>query len=264
MKNHLKKIPFLLIFVLLTESSVFAAGTRILGPGDIVKVTVYQNPDLDTQARISDKGTINFPLIGEVQLGGMDERDAEAKIGAALQNGNFIKFPQVTLIVEQYDSQQISVLGEVKNAGKYSLSQGNTIIDVIALAGGITPEGSDKVVLSRFGKDKLRQEIDLNRVFGEGELGSNTVLEGNDVVFVPRMEVFYVYGEVQRPGMYRLDKGLNVMQAIAIGGSLTERGTLRGVKILRRNNDQEVQTLEIQPTDLVMPSDVITVEESLF
>jgi polysaccharide biosynthesis/export protein len=264
MKNHLKKIPFLLIFLLLTTNFVFAASTRILGPGDVVKVTVYQNPDLDTQARISDKGTINFPLIGEIEISGMDERDAEAKIRDALQNGQFVKYPQVTLIVEQYDSQEVSVLGEVRNPGKYSLSEGNTIIDIIALAGGITPEGSDKVVLSRFGKDRLRQEIDLNRVFGEAEQGSNTVLEGNDVVFVPRMDVFYIYGEVQRPGMYRLEKGLNVMQAIAIGGSLTERGTLRGITVLRKEKGQESQTLEIQPTDLVMPSDVITVEESLF
>lgn len=265
MGKFLKSFFFLLVYSLLADTVVLAANNQTLGPGDIVKITVYQNPDLDTQARISESGTINFPLVGEVKIAGMSEREAEAEISSALQVGQFIKYPQVTLIVDQYSSQQVSVLGEVKNPGKYSLSEGNTIVDIIALSGGITQEGSDKVVLSRFGKDgSTRQEIDLSRVLGAGDAKSNMELKGNDVIFVPRMDVFYVYGEVQKPGVYRLDKGLTVMQAVAIGGSLTERGTLRGIKVLRRTSSDEVQTLEIEPTDIVLPNDVITVEESLF
>lgn len=263
MEKQLIKIT-LFLFLFSAANSLFAAGNFILGPGDIVKITVYQYPDLDTQTRIGENGTINFPLIGEVKIGGMNERQAESTISSILREGKYVKSPQVTLMVEQHSSQQVSVLGEVKNPGKYSLEDGNSVIDIIALAGGITPKGSDTVIVSRFGTTSLRRKINLNTALRDGDLNQDWTLQKEDIIFVPRMEVFYIYGQVNKPGVYRLDNNLTMMQAVAMGGSLTDRGTLRGISVQRKVDNGETVTQDVQLDDAVMPDDVITVEESLF
>jgi len=112
----------------------------ILGEGDVVHIVVFQNPDLTTEARISERGAINFPLIGEVTIGGLAPSDAEARIAQQLSRGKFVVRPQVNLTVLQVRSRQVSVLGQVGRPGRYPLDDvGNNLIDVLALAGGITP-----------------------------------------------------------------------------------------------------------------------------
>lgn len=237
-----------------------------LGPGDAIRITVFQNPDLTTEARIAEQGTILFPLIGEVALGGQTPASAAHVIADRLRRGNFMLDPQVNVSVTQVRSRQVSVLGQVARPGRYPLDDARTrLTDVLALAGGIAPTGADTVtvMLSRNGTTTKR-EIDVSGMYRGGDLSANIELRNGDEVFVPVAPVFYIYGEVQRPGAYRLQPDMVVMHALSLGGGLTQRGTQRGLKIHRRLPDGTVHRLDVEPTDPVRADDVIYVKEALF
>ena len=245
---------------------VHAQSRETLGPGDNVRVTVFQNPDLTTEARVSERGTIQFPLIGEVALAGRTPADAAARIAAQLRQGNFLKNPQITVSVLQVRSHQVSVLGQVARPGRYPLDDTSSkLTDVLALAGGITPTGDESVtvMLTRNGTQE-RLQVDVARMYRSGDLSSNVEVQNGDTVYVQRAPVIYIYGEVQRAGAYRLEPNMSVMQALSLGGGLTPRGTERGLMVHRRLPDGSVQRLEAKLTDPLRPDDVVYVRESLF
>lgn len=237
----------------------------VLGGGDVVRITVYDRPELAIVTRLSQEGTINFPLIGQVQLKGLTERLAENKIATLLTKDRLINSPQVTLFVEQYLSHQVSVLGQVENPGKYPLNSGNAVVDVISLAGGVTQLASDKVIIIKTSASGIvKSEIDLVGMLQAGQLDQVPELEGDEVVFVPKMDVFYIYGEARNPGSYRLERNMTVMQALSVAGSSTERGSLRSIKISRSGDSGDMKTINAELTDAVKPNDVIYIKESLF
>ena len=243
-----------------------ARADYVLGPGDVVRVQVYQNPDLTLETRVSETGYINFPLIGQVSVGGLSVKAAENTIADGLRKGKYVKQPQVSMMVAQVRGHQASVLGMVNKPGRYPIeTTGVKLSDLIALAGGIAPSGSDMVTLSgvRDGK-AFRNEIDLPTLFGSSDPANDPVVLNGDVVYVDRMPVFYIYGEVQRPGALRLERGMTLMQALAAGGGLTQRGTEKGIRVHRRGPDGKVQILQPGMTDVLRTDDVVYVRESLF
>jgi polysaccharide export outer membrane protein len=237
-----------------------------LGAGDSIRITVFQNPDLTTEARISERGTIVFPLLGEVPVAGQTAAEAGARIAERLRQGRLIKDPQVNVSVLEVRSRQVSVLGHVGRPGRYPLDAASArLTDILALAGGIAQGGDDTVVVigTRDGK-VARTEVDLPALYRSGDLSRNVELQAGDLVYVRPAPMFYIYGEVQRAGAYRVEPGMTVMGALSLGGGLTPRGTVRGLKIHRRNADGAVRTLQVSPTDAVEANDVIYVRESLF
>ncbi|MDO9204584.1 SLBB domain-containing protein [Methylotenera sp.] len=331
-----------------TKKEVNASRDYILGAGDLVRINVYGAPDMLTEARLSAAGTITFPLIGELKLGGTSPTAAEKRIADLLEKGGFVKKAQVNLVVLQYQSQFVSVLGDVYKPGKYSLDRPSTLSDVLALAGGITPNGSDMVTLIRTtagkttkenydfrdlitkadagsnpqvsgddivyvnarevsvlgqvnrpgkysvvsgvrtvidflsqaggvsagGADKiivvtkrngkiLKREIDVDLLYRTGDTSGNFELADGDSIYVPRTPVFYIYGEVQRPGSFRLERNMNLSQALSTGGGLSARGTERGMKIKRLVNGV-LETLNAKASDLLQADDVVFVGESLY
>lgn len=243
-----------------------ATGDYQLGPGDVIRIQVFQNPELTTEARVAESGVISFPLAGVVKVAGLAPTAVEQLLARRLREGGFIQNPQVTLNVLQFRSQQVSVLGNVRTPGRYPLeSTGMRLSEVLAQAGGVTAEGADQVVLMTTRSGRMeRHEIDLVEMFSTGNLDSDMTLSAGDVVYVNRAAQYYVYGQVQRPGMYAVDRGLTVAQAIAKGGGLTLRGTDKGVRVHRRYAGRTVQVLEPKLDDPVMPGDLIFVRESLF
>jgi polysaccharide export outer membrane protein len=158
------------------------------------------------------------------------------------------------------------VLGQVARPGRYALDDtSSNLTDILALAGGISPTGDDNitVMVTRNGKT-AKLDINVARMYRTGDLSQNIQVEGGDTIFVQRAPVFYIYGEVQRAGSYRLEPTMTVMQALSLGGGVTPRGTDRGLKIHRRVPNGAVQKLDAQLTDPVEPDDVIYVKESLF
>ena len=243
-----------------------ADSRETLGAGDNIRITVFQNPDLTTETRVSERGTIVFPLIGEVALSGHTPSTAGARIAEQLKQGNFLKNPQVTVSVLQVRSRQVSVLGHVARPGRYALDDTSSkLTDILAQAGGIGPAGDDNVtvMVTRGGK-LTKLEVDVVRMYRSGDLKSNIEVQNGDTIFVQRAPVFYIYGEVQRAGAYRLEPNMSVIHALSLGGGLTPRGTERGLKIHRRQPDGAVRKLDVQLTDPLQPDDVVFVRESLF
>lgn len=237
----------------------------VLGAGDMVRVIVYNSPDLATETRVTAAGTMTFPLLGEVAVGGITAGEAEKKIAAALESGGFLKQPQINLVVLQYQSQLVSVLGDVNKPGRYPLDRPSRLTDVMAMAGGVTSNGSEIVSVNsaRDGKSE-RHEYDLREWFIRGQLPHNPVIRGGDIIYVPRAPLFYIYGEVQRPGVFRMERNMTVAQALAVGGGLNVRGTERGILITRRDAGGVLLTIKPKSSDTLQADDVIYVRESLF
>jgi polysaccharide export outer membrane protein len=243
-----------------------ADSRETLGAGDNIRIMVFQNPDLTTETRISERGTIVFPLVGEVALAGQTPAQGGARIAEQLKQKDFIKNPQVSVSVVQVRSRQVSVLGHVARPGRYALDDTSSrLTDILALAGGISPAGDDIVTVMATRGEKIQKlEIDVPRMYRTGDMSQNIEVGNGDTIFVPRAPVFYIYGEVQRAGAYRLEPDMVVMRALSLGGGLTPRGTDRGLKIHRRLPDGEVHKLDAKLTDMVQPDDVVYVRESLF
>ena len=255
-------------FLLLTVGLLFAPFANAeyrLGPGDMVRITVYGSPDMNTETRITQEGVLTFPLLGQVAVGGLTLPQSESRIASLLEAGGFLKQAQVNIVVLQFTSQQVSVLGNVLKPGRYTLESARTLIEVLALAGGISPNGSDTLTVLRQGNGKTtRYQIDVDLMFLQGETSQDFKLEADDMIYVPRAPMFYIYGEVQRPGAFRLERNMTVAQALASGGGLSMRGTERGLRIKRRDSSGVMRSIEPKISDILQPDDVIQVRESLF
>jgi polysaccharide export outer membrane protein len=262
----MKKILFsILAWTILATANLVWADDIKLGPGDVLKISVYGNPDMTVDTRVNDAGVISYPLVGSVQVGGLSPSAAEKKIAGLLENGGFIKKPQVNIMVSVTESQLVSVLGQVNKPGRYPLEAKRTLTDVIAMAGGINPEAGDTVTLLRNKDGKTeRDTIDLIDVMRTSGNAKNPQLMPGDTVYVDRAPRFYIYGEVQRPGAYRVERDMNVVQALSVGGGLSIRGTENGIRIKRREDNGETKVISAHLEDKVRPDDVIYVKESLF
>jgi len=238
----------------------------LLGTGDVVHVTVFQQPDMTTDTRVAETGAITFPLLGAVEVGGGTAKQAEDRIARLLKGRGFMKDPQVNVTVVQFNSQQVSVLGHVNRPGRFPLQEGTYYLtDLIAVAGGTAPDAADSVTLVRQRAGKLVElRIDLPGLFRSGGAVANPEVMAGDTIFVDRCPYFYVYGEVQRPGAYRLEKEMTVMQAVSVGGGLTLRGSKKDIQVSRRDANGKSSTFAAQLTELLLPDDVIYVRESLF
>ncbi|MFT3735043.1 MAG: polysaccharide export protein EpsE [Rhodocyclaceae bacterium] len=239
----------------------------LLAAGDIIRVSVYQNPDLMTSARVTESGTITFPLLGSVKVGGLAIFEAEALIAGGLEQRGLVKSPQVSILLQELRGSQVVVYGQVNKAGRYPLeTTGMRLSDALALAGGIAPTGADIVVVTgeRDGKP-FRHEVDIPSMYrGDGQNDKNMYMVGGDTVFVGRAPVFYIYGEVQKPGALRLEREMTLMQAVAAGGGLTPRGTLRGVRVNRRDASGKLGEMRMNLESGIQENDVIYIRASLF
>ncbi len=237
-----------------------------LAAGDTIRISVYQSADLTLETRLTEAGTISYPLLGSVALAGLTVSEAEKRIADGLRTGNFVKQPQVSVAVQQVRGNQVSVLGQVGRPGRYPLETGNVqLTDMIATAGGVIPGGADQVVVvgTRNGQP-YRAEIDLPSVFGAGRRANDLTLQNGDVIWVERAPMIYMYGEVQKPGSLRLERGMTVMQALAASGGLTQRGTERGLRVHRRDAEGKVRIIEPAMTDKLQPEDIVYIRESVF
>jgi polysaccharide export outer membrane protein len=246
-----------------------ATNDYVLGPGDQIRIFVFQNQDLMLDARITESGTISYPLLGVIKLGGLSVSDAEKKIANGLKEGNFLKQPQVSILVMDMKANLVSVLGQVNKPGRYALGAGaggNKLSEVLAQAGGIVNGGGTEIVVitgSRDGK-AFRKEIDFPRVFAAKNPAEDFVLANGDSVWVDRAPLIYMYGEVKNPGAQGLQRDMTLLQALAAGGGLTQRGTQRGIRVHRRDEHGVVQVLTPDMNDKLQSGDVVYVKESLF
>jgi polysaccharide biosynthesis/export protein len=237
-----------------------------LGPGDSVGILVYGQPDMTTTVYVSDDGTIPVPLAGPVQIAGLSPAEASQRIEKALKDGMFLVDPHVTLTVTVSRSQRVSVLGQVGKPGVYPIESNTTIFDLLAMAGGALETGSEEIFVLR--KDAAgtlqRYPINLKGLNDPNNAVPAQGLRGGDSILVPRAEQFYIYGEVASPKKYRVEPGMTIVQAIAVAGGVTPRGSERRVDIKRLLADGKYVTVKAKLNDLVKADDVIHVKESIF
>ncbi len=248
-------------------SSVSAETRYVLGAGDEVRMTVYGQADLTTDAQISAEGTLQLPLLGKVKLAGRSSSEAEAFIAEQYERGNFLKQAQVNLLITAYRSQSVAILGKVNRPGKLVLEGPTSLTEALAWAGGVADAGSERLILVRTsanGKQE-RLEYDLQTLLNrEVEQNSTVWLRDGDTLYVPIAGRFYLSGEVRSPGMYTLDRPLNVMQALGVGGGLSARASDRAITLYRQQADGSLKEMRAKPDDKVQDGDLLVVQESLF
>lgn len=234
-----------------------------VGPGDILRVTVFGHPDLSAEVGINDKGIINLPLIGGLQVEGLNTAAIAALIADSYRQQKFLLQPEVSVEATLMRSQLVSILGEVRHPGRYPIPGKMTVLELLATAGGLTQDADTNVTLLRLSPDKDGNDIRMPIRLGQtGSAQRNTLditLHTGDVVYVNKKQVFYIHGEVNRPGAYSMEEEMNVMRAISLGGGVTLRGTTRRINIYRKNSN-----ISASLTDTIEPGDVVYIKESLF
>jgi polysaccharide export outer membrane protein len=244
-------------------------GTYVVGVADILKVIVFNEPDLTVSVRIDDDGSIAFPLLGRLSVAGRTVRDIEDTLRRLLLDG-YVRNPQVTVEVEQFRSHTIFIVGEVRNGGKYPLQGEMTLLEVLALAGSVTAEASSEISVLRpknksvIGPASPDDAVEILRANLEdmktGKMSANIPLQDGDTIYVPPAERFYVSGLIRNPGSFKYVRGITVQQAIAVAGGLTDRGSDRGVK-LRRVTGEKQKLMDVKLTDIILPGDTIIIRQ---
>jgi polysaccharide export outer membrane protein len=233
-----------------------------VGAGDLLRINVFDHPELAADLRVSESGNLTFPLLGQILVAGMSTHDVESILARGLANGGFVRQPQVSVLVMDFQSQKIAVMGQVAKPGQYPLTASQHALDVLAQAGGvINLVAADEATLIR--KDGSKVPIDLLAMFN-GDPAQNPPVGAGDTIYVPRAPQFYVYGQVQRPGIYRLERRMTVSQAISAGGGLTPKGSEHWVVVKRRDASGKEHKVSVSSSDMLQPDDVLMVKESLF
>jgi polysaccharide export outer membrane protein len=243
-----------------------APSPQKLKPGDQVMWQVTGQQGMSKTRVISDAGYVLVPLAGLVHVAGLSTREAAHAIESALKAGQYLLNPHVSLFLLK---ARVAVVGEVAKQGIYRMDPDATVLDLLADAGGTTPKSSGKIIIIRKGASgRLRTfQVDLQGLehAGDGLSAAEMHLEGGDQVVVERAGTCYVNGQVNRPGIYSLQPGMTVLEAIAAAGGPTDKGSEGRVAIQRAApGDRGYRTLSAKLTDRVHPGDVIVVKERIF
>jgi polysaccharide export outer membrane protein len=241
----------------------------------VLRVTVFGQPDLSAEVGVNDKGVLTLPLIGGIDVNGLTTSEISAKVADGLRKGQYLKNPEVSVEVVQLRSQMVSVLGEVSRPGRYPIPGHMSVLELLATAGGLTVQADQSVTLLRRKNDKTgdksttgESDVRIPILLGETSATERTPLDvelnAGDVVYVNKKKLFYIHGEVNRPGSYPMEQDMNVMRAISLGGGMTQRASQRRIYINREMPEKGVQEIKAKLTDPVLPGDVVYVNESLF
>jgi polysaccharide export outer membrane protein len=235
-----------------------------LAPGDPVSIQVLGQPDA-TNVYVGDDGAINVPLAGSIQVAGLSPIEAATRVAKALKDGGYFVDPHVT-IVTQPSSQVVTVLGEVHNSGRFPITPGTTILDLLAQAGGLKETASDVGYVQRRDENGHinRYAVKLNGLTDIKDALPTSTLLGGDSLVVPPAEHYYVTGEVASPGKYYIEPGMTVTQAIMHAGGINERGSEHRIELKRLSKDGQYKVIHPKPGDQIQADDVIRVKESIF
>ena len=238
-----------------------AGASYLVGPLDVLVITSYDQADLTGKFTVETDGSFTYPLIGRVRAGGLTLRAVEKLIQQDLVAGGFFKAPQITVSIEQYRSQKIHIVGEVRAPGTYPISGDMRLVEVLALAGSTTPMASGEVVIVH--ESNTSDRVDL-RELENGDLTQNVPLMNGDTLFIQRAENVYVFGQVKAPGAYPFrQKKTTVLQALSLAGGVTDRGSTTRIRIVRIV-DRKNKEFDARLDDVVEPRDTIIVPERFF
>ena len=264
--NKLLHILILATCLTFTCGSSSFAQDYILGEGDVLTVSVYDQPDLTSVVRISGDEMITLPLIGQVHAADQSVDPLSGKIETLLADGYLIH-PQVPIFIEEFRNLKATILGGVRSPGLYELKGQTTLLELISKAGGLIEDASNEAIIRRNNSSPEGQEvitINLNELMEQGQLSRNRSNMNGDNIYIPKKKVFYVTGEVKRPAAYTYENGLTVIQALTKAGGFSDKAAPGRIKIIRSLDGKEQLLKEVNMDERVQPNDVIVVPESYF
>ena len=218
------------------------APETLIGGGDLLRVSVFGVKDFDEDARVSVRGIVSLPLIGEVHISGLTTDEAEAVIERRLIEGDFMLHPEVSVFVKEYANQGVSVLGEVEKPGVYSLLGAHGLFEVLSMAGGLTPKSGPTLTIQHRDRPNDPVQISLAEI-GKSATADTEILPG-DTVFVSKAGLVYVVGDVKNPSGVVIENGsdMTVLKAVALAGGANSTAAINGAKLIRRTPDGPVET----------------------
>jgi polysaccharide export outer membrane protein len=244
----------------------------VIGPQDVLAITVFDQASLSGRYTVEADGSFSFPLLGRVEAGGRTLRQFEEGLKKQLAAGFFLN-PQVAVAVEQYRSQRVFVMGEVRQPGTYALTGDMTLIEVLARAGSMAADAGGDVVVVRAphatrptlpdqseGREVIRVGV---RELESGDLSKNVALRDGDTIFVPRAETIFVFGEVKSPGSFAMQRDMTVLQALALAGGVTDTGAVNRARIVRFVNGLKTE-IRARLNDPVKPGDTVVIPARYF
>ncbi len=267
-------VPCVLCLVAARGSAQTSAYT--IGAQDVLTVTVWEHQDLSGRFSVEADGTISLPLIGRARIGGLTIQSAERSLEKLLADG-YVKNPHVGIEVDQYRSHQVFVMGEVRQPGAIPFTGELTLLAALARAGGATERAGSEAVLVRPGDradvsspalpdtpgtSSRTMRIDLADL-QRGGAGAAIDLRPGDTIFVSKAPTVFVSGEVSRPGEYPIRNETTLLQALALAGGVTDRGSAKRTRVVRVVNGRETE-MDLKPNERVQAGDTIIVRERLF
>jgi polysaccharide biosynthesis/export protein len=244
-----------------------------VGAQDVLLIAVYDQEDLGGKYPVDADGMFTFPLVGRVKAGGRSVRQVELELKRLLMDGYF-RNPQVSVAVEQYRSQRVFIVGEVRNPGTYALTGDMSLIEAIARAGSALPSASGEALIVHAASgaaagptiptdDKAEVDtVDL-KALQSGALNQNLALRDGDTIFVPRAEAIYVFGQVKSPGAYAIQRDTTVLQALSLAGGVTDRGATGRIRIVRLEKGTKIE-IRVKLDYVVRAGDTVIVPERFF
>ncbi len=248
------------------QTSEAATSRYLIGPQDLLKITVLDEPDLSQPYRVDSDGYITFPYIGRVLAGGLNPGDLQDRIKSMLSPA-YIRNPQVRVEIDQYKSQSVMVSGEVRQPGKIPMTGAMTVLEALAAAGSPTQAASSELTIARPRKpgDDLPDSEIVRVNWRDLALGKGTdvVLQDGDRLNIAKAQTFFITGQVKNSGSFVLEPGTTVEQAIAMAGGLSDRGSDRRIVASRTVKGKRV-SVSLNLSDVVQPGDTITVQQRIF
>ena len=247
-----------------------------LGGGDVIQILVFDEPELSlNQVRVSMDGFINFPWAGLIKVEGLNTREIEEKIENFLADG-YILNPQVSVLILQYASRQVFMLGAIGSPGSYELRRQTSILEMIAKGGGVPQSASQNVLITRYVNGKLRRiSLNTRKLIKEGDLSLNMNVLHNDLIYFPLADVIYIVGQVKKPGPYKMNElNRTLFAAISLAGGVTKLGVAKRTKIVREIGGK-IERITVNLDDIIhkgernkdvelLPEDVVIVPETIF
>jgi polysaccharide export outer membrane protein len=249
-----------------------------IGRQDLLEIKVFDVDELNQLVRVADDGSITMPLLGRLDVAGLTKTDLEGRIARLLEQ-RFVRDPQVTVFVKEYESKKIAVSGAVKKPGTYEMLGRKTLLEMLSVAGGLDKDISQEIVIFRRESDASTRRIpvDLERLVYEADPSLNLVVEPGDIIYVPTVEKvrIFVSGAVKNPDLYEVPRSepVTVLKAITLAGGTTDRAAEKRIQILRTDAHGTRTTLYVDlkqvkrgktEDPILQRDDLVLVPESFF
>jgi polysaccharide export outer membrane protein len=255
-----------IFFVLCLCFSNLQAEDYLVGPGDVLAISVYDNDDLATKVRVSTSGTIVMPLLGQVEVQGKTVNGITDTITNLLADG-YLVTPQVNIFVEEYRSKKVVILGNVRTPGLIKLSGPTNFLELVSQAGGLEKDAGDTATIQRVKKDGEATKVlvvDLLALIEKGDLSQNVPILDGDTVFISKAGMCFITGQVQSPGTYSCGDGTTVLKLVALAGGFNGKASKSGIRIVRIVDNEKTVFKDVDLYTRLLNNDVVVVPESFF